>query len=92
QVLVFLNRRGYAPVLMCHDCGWQAGCQRCDARPTLHRDPPRLHCHHCGSEQRPPHQCPDCGSTDLRPVGAGTERLEDGLAPLFPGVPIHRVD
>ncbi|WP_241146724.1 primosomal protein N' [Amnimonas aquatica] len=92
QVLVFLNRRGYAPVLMCHDCGWQAGCQRCDARPTLHRDPPRLHCHHCGSEQRPPRQCPDCGSTDLRPVGAGTERLEDGLAPLFPGVAIHRVD
>lgn len=92
QVLVFLNRRGYAPVLLCHACGWQAGCARCDARPTLHRDPPRLHCHHCGGEQPPPRQCPDCGSSDLRPVGVGTERLEDALAAAHPGVPVHRID
>ncbi|MEL0028025.1 MAG: primosomal protein N', partial [Perlucidibaca sp.] len=92
QVLVFINRRGYAPVLLCHACGWQAGCQRCDARPTLHRDPPRLHCHHCGSERPPPRACPDCGSTDLRPVGVGTERLEEVLAELFPAVPVHRID
>lgn len=92
QVLVFINRRGYAPVLLCHDCGWQADCARCDARPTLHRDPVRLHCHHCGSERPPPRTCPSCASTDLRPVGVGTERLEDALLELFPKVPVYRVD
>lgn len=92
QVLVFLNRRGYAPVLLCHDCGWQADCKRCDAKPTLHRDPARLHCHHCGSERVPPTQCPSCGSTDLRPLGLGTERLEAALTQLFPNYPVHRVD
>ncbi len=92
QVLVFMNRRGYAPVLLCHDCGWQADCPRCDARPTLHRDPVRLHCHHCGSERPPPRVCPDCASTDLRPVGLGTERLEEALVEQFPSVPVHRVD
>ncbi|HEX4869238.1 MAG TPA: primosomal protein N' [Moraxellaceae bacterium] len=92
QVLVFLNRRGFAPVLMCHDCGWQALCRRCDARPTLHRDPVRLHCHHCGSESRPPVHCPSCGSADLRPVGLGTERAEDFLRRSFPKVPLFRVD
>ena len=92
QVLVFINRRGFAPVLMCHDCGWQATCRRCDARPTLHRDPTRLHCHHCGSESRPPVQCPSCGATDLRPVGLGTERVEDYLQRHFPKVPLYRVD
>lgn len=92
QVLVFINRRGFAPVLMCHDCGWQATCRRCDARPTLHRDPTRLHCHHCGSESRPPVQCPSCGSADLRPVGLGTERVEDYLQRQFPKVPLYRVD
>lgn len=92
QVLVFQNRRGYAPVLICHACGWQAGCTRCDARPTLHRDPVRLHCHHCGDERPPPRQCPDCGSTDLRPVGLGTERLEEALAARHPQVACHRID
>jgi len=92
QVLVFINRRGYAPVLLCHDCGWQADCARCDARPTLHRDPVRLHCHHCGSERPPPRACPDCASTDLRPLGVGTERLEEALAQLFPGTPVYRID
>lgn len=92
QVLVFINRRGYAPVLLCHDCGWQAHCRRCDARPTLHRAPTRLHCHHCGSESAPPLQCPNCGSADLRPVGLGTERVEDFLRKRFPKVPLFRID
>ncbi len=92
QVLVFLNRRGFAPVLLCHDCGWQAHCPRCDARPTLHRDPTRLHCHHCGVEGRPPRHCPDCGSADLRPVGLGTERAEEVLSARFPQAPLYRID
>ncbi len=92
QVLVFINRRGFAPVMLCHDCGWQAECSRCDARPTLHRDPVRLHCHHCGFEQAPPRHCPSCNSTDLRPVGVGTERLEQALIAAHPGIPVHRVD
>ncbi|MDQ8038081.1 MAG: primosomal protein N' [Pedobacter sp.] len=92
QVLVFINRRGFAPVLLCHDCGWQARCRRCDARPTLHRSPMRLHCHHCGHESAPPAQCPDCGSADLRPVGMGTERVDDVLRQRFPKTPLFRVD
>lgn len=97
QVLVFINRRGFAPVLLCHDCGWQAHCKRCDARPTLHRPSMpgqgmRLHCHHCGSESAPPVQCPSCGSTDLRPVGIGTERADDLLRQRFPKIPLFRVD
>lgn len=92
QVLVFINRRGYAPVLLCHDCGWQAHCRRCDARPTLHRAPTRLHCHHCGNESAPPVQCPTCGSTDLRAVGLGTERVDDVLRQRFPKTPLFRVD
>lgn len=92
QVLVFVNRRGYAPVLLCHDCGWQADCPRCDARPTLHQSPLRLHCHHCGHERQPPRSCPDCGSTDLRPAGHGTERLEESLGQRFPEAPMYRVD
>ncbi len=92
QVLVFINRRGFAPVLLCHDCGWQARCRRCDARPTLHRAPNRLHCHHCGAESAPPVQCPDCGSTDMRPIGVGTERADELLRRQFPKIPLFRVD
>lgn len=92
QVLVFLNRRGYAPVLLCHDCGWQADCPRCDAKPTLHQSPTRLHCHHCGHERRPPVSCPDCGSTDLRPMGVGTERLDETLTERYPQLPVLRID
>ncbi|MDP2227385.1 MAG: primosomal protein N' [Moraxellaceae bacterium] len=96
QVLVFINRRGFAPVLLCHECGWQAHCQRCDARPTLHRQADagrwRLHCHHCGTESPPPRHCPSCGATDLRPVGLGTERVEELLRAEFPKVPLFRVD
>ncbi|MEO6698977.1 MAG: primosomal protein N' [Paraperlucidibaca sp.] len=92
QVLVFLNRRGFAPVMLCHACGWQAGCDRCDAKPTLHRSPMRLQCHHCGSERPPPMHCPDCGSSDLRPAGVGTERLADALSQHFANTPVYRVD
>ncbi|HEX6591030.1 MAG TPA: primosomal protein N' [Moraxellaceae bacterium] len=94
QVLVFINRRGFAPMLLCHDCGWQAHCRRCDARPTLHRHAQgmHLHCHHCGSESAPPRHCPDCGSADLRPVGLGTERVDEVLRQRFPKTPLFRVD
>ena len=92
QVLVFVNRRGFAPVVLCHNCGWQAHCKRCDARPTLHRDPLRLHCHHCGQETPPPAKCPDCGSSELRPVGVGTERMEAALHAHFPKTPLYRID
>ncbi len=92
QVLVFLNRRGFAPTLLCHDCGWISQCQRCDARMTLHQRSGELRCHHCGHVERPPRQCPDCGKVDLRPVGAGTERAEERLNILFPDVPVLRID
>ncbi|ODC04218.1 primosomal protein N' [Terasakiispira papahanaumokuakeensis] len=92
QVLVVLNRRGFAPVLMCHACGWVAGCQHCDARMTWHREPPRLHCHHCGHRQPLPDVCPQCGEAELLPLGAGTERGEEILAARFPDVPIIRID
>ncbi|MDF2181649.1 primosomal protein N' [Neptuniibacter sp. CAU 1671] len=92
QVLVFLNRRGYAPSLMCHDCGWIADCSRCDAHLTLHRQPPRLHCHHCDTQQPVPHHCPQCQSTEIMPMGAGTERTEQTLQSLFPNTPVLRVD
>jgi len=92
QVLVFLNRRGFAPTLLCHDCGWLSGCPRCDARMTVHQRSAMLRCHHCGYEERLPHQCPQCDHVDLRPVGAGTERAEDRLKVLFPDFPVLRVD
>ncbi|MBB1518173.1 primosomal protein N' [Aquipseudomonas guryensis] len=92
QVLVFLNRRGFAPTLLCHDCGWISQCQRCDARMTLHQRSGELRCHHCGHAERPPRQCPDCGKVDLRPVGAGTERAEERLNILFPDIPVLRID
>ena len=92
QVLVFLNRRGYAPVLMCHDCGWHAQCRRCDARMTYHRSPPHLHCHHCDRQAAIPRHCPDCNSTDLRSIGQGTERLEGTLENLFPKATVIRID
>ncbi|MCU9947175.1 primosomal protein N' [Pseudomonas sp. PDM13] len=92
QVLVFLNRRGFAPTLLCHDCGWISQCPRCDARMTLHQRSGELRCHHCGHTQRQPRACPDCAKVDLRPVGAGTERAEERLNILFPGVPVLRID
>lgn len=92
QALLFLNRRGYAPVLMCHDCGWAAQCRRCDARMTYHRSPPHLHCHHCDYQNAIPRSCPDCQSTDIRSVGQGTERLEDALEQQFPKSTVIRID
>ncbi|GAB2946767.1 primosomal protein N' [Hafnia psychrotolerans] len=92
QVMLFLNRRGYAPALLCHECGWIAECQRCDHYYTLHQNQRQLRCHHCDSQRAVPHQCPDCGSTQLVSVGVGTEQLEHELAPLFPDTPITRID
>ena len=91
QVLLYLNRRGYAPTLFCPSCGWAAPCPRCDARLTVHQREQRLHCHHCGSEQRIPALCPSCGEP-AKPVGQGTERIEEALAGLFPDVPLERID
>ncbi|PRB83010.1 primosomal protein N' [Pseudomonas sp. MYb185] len=92
QVLVFINRRGFAPTLMCHDCGWMAECRRCDARMTLHQSPAQLHCHHCGSQRSVDRSCPKCQSQDLRPLGAGTERTEEHLLSCFPDFPVLRID
>lgn len=92
QVLVFKNRRGYAPVLLCHDCGWSAECSRCDAPMTVHAGGRRLQCHHCGARRPVPLACPACGSLALQPQGVGTERLEQALAEAFPEVPVLRVD
>ncbi len=92
QVLLFLNRRGYAPVVICHHCGWLSACPRCDARMTLHLATRLLWCHHCGHQRRLYRECPECGSHDLRPLGEGTERLEEVLAARFPDYPIARID
>ena len=92
QVLVFLNRRGYAPTLLCHQCGWTAQCQNCDSKLTVHRARGRLICHHCGYQQRQIDQCPSCDSTELIAAGEGTERSEDFLKQRFPEYPIVRVD
>ncbi|WAT08144.1 primosomal protein N' [Rouxiella badensis] len=92
QVMLFLNRRGYAPALLCHECGWIAECQRCDHYYTFHQNQRQLRCHHCDSQRPVPHQCPQCGSTQLVSVGVGTEQLENELAPLFPDTPITRID
>ena len=91
QSLIFLNRRGYAPVLLCQSCGWSADCPRCSCRLVLHAAR-RLHCHHCGHARSLPEHCPTCGNADLRPVGQGTQRLELSLRRLFPGARIARAD
>lgn len=92
QALLFLNRRGYAPLLTCHACGWLTDCPRCDARMTHHRQSRLLWCHHCGHQRREPDHCPSCGSPDLRPIGQGTERVEESLQRLFPDTPLARID
>ncbi|MCP4995063.1 MAG: primosomal protein N', partial [Gammaproteobacteria bacterium] len=92
QVLLFLNRRGFAPTLICHTCGWLGQCQRCDAHLTLHRRPYRLVCHHCGAEQPVPESCPDCTDIDLQALGLGTERIEQVLKQEFPDLGIARID
>lgn len=92
QVLVFINRRGFAPVLICHDCGWIADCKNCTAKLTVHQHPPHLHCHHCDYQRPLPHACPDCFSKDLEYLGQGTERSEAVLQAAFPEFPVIRVD
>jgi len=97
QVLVFKNRRGYAPVLLCHDCGWSAHCLRCGtgeapSAMTVHAGGRRLQCHHCGHRRTAPLACPDCASLALQPQGAGTERMEEVLKARFTEVPVIRID
>jgi len=92
QALVFINRRGFAPSLSCNECGWIAECRRCDARMTLHFNPAHLHCHHCDSQRPIPSRCDKCGSDDIKPQGAGTERTEQTLQQLFPDTPVLRID
>lgn len=93
QVLIFLNRRGYAPVLICESCAWQAKCPHCDANFTLHTQPyQHLHCHHCGTIHRVPDHCPQCQHTELKPIGMGTAKVEESLNELFPEFDVIRVD
>ena len=92
QSIVFVNRRGFAPVVSCSACGWQAMCQRCDARLTLHRRSQKLICHHCGSQSRSPEACPECTSSDLFFSGDGTQRVQEALAQIFPEARVDRLD
>lgn len=92
QSLVFINRRGYAPVLLCSQCGWIAGCSRCSAKLTLHGPKHRLRCHYCGFDASVPSHCPSCGNADLRGVGHGTQRVESWLTEQLPAARILRVD
>jgi primosomal protein N' (replication factor Y) len=86
QSLIFLNRRGYAPVLACHDCGWKSECPHCSAYRVFHKIDRTLRCHHCGFTERVPRACPNCGNIDIAPVGKGTERLEEHITELLAGV------
>ncbi|MEO7115814.1 MAG: primosomal protein N' [Caldimonas sp.] len=92
QSLVFLNRRGYAPVLQCGECGWMSGCPHCSAWRVFHKHDRTLRCHHCAFTEPVPRACPDCGNPDIAPVGRGTERLEEQLAALLPHARIARID
>ena len=92
QVLLFLNRRGYAPVILCHSCGWYAECSRCSAKMTFHKDKNRLVCHHCDAHQTLPARCPDCDNAELIEVGHGTQRLNRTLSEHFPDARILRID
>jgi primosomal protein N' (replication factor Y) len=92
QSLIFINRRGYAPVLMCTACGWLSECKHCAGKLVLHLKDRSLRCHHCGAQQRVPHACPTCGDADLKPVGMGTQRIEEALQTRFPEARILRVD
>ena len=92
QVLVFLNRRGYAPAINCQECHWLCDCVRCDKPYTFHQKQQLLICHHCGSQKRVPKQCPNCGSVRIAPVGQGTEQLEQRISEIFPEVSVVRID
>jgi len=92
QVLLFLNRRGFAPVQICHSCAWVARCHHCDTSLVIHFDERRLRCHHCGYQQHLSNQCPSCKTGELKPLGLGTERVEKSLHSLFPSQRIVRLD
>lgn len=92
QVLLFLNRRGYAPVMLCHDCGESIDCPRCDAHVTYHAARHELHCHHCGKQARAPVRCPQCGSKNLVPIGLGTQKIETAVRNAFPDSSVIRID
>ena len=92
QVMLFLNRRGFSPAVICHDCGWLAECKRCDAYYTFHQQSGELRCHHCGTQRPVMHHCGQCGSTQLNAVGVGTEQLEQQLEALFPTYKTVRID
>jgi len=92
QSLLFINRRGYAPVMMCTECGWLSDCKNCAGKMVLHLKDGRLRCHHCGYQLRVPTVCPDCGHVELLPVGSGTQRIESALKTRFPDARILRVD
>jgi len=92
QVMLFINRRGYAPVFYCTDCDWKAECERCDSALIYHRHINRLKCHHCGIEKMPEPTCPSCHQPTLRVLGYGTERLEENLESYFPDTTIIRID
>ena len=92
QSLVFLNRRGYAPVLHCLDCGWKSDCPNCSAWRVFHKFDRTLRCHHCGLSERVPRACPSCGNLDIQPIGRGTERLAEQLAQELPTARIARID
>ena len=92
QVLAFLSRRGYSPVIMCSHCSWVALCSACDARLTVHKSPRSLVCHHCGQSRPLPTLCPDCSHQAMQFPGVGTERAEEAFADYFPDVPIVRID
>jgi primosomal protein N' (replication factor Y) len=92
QSLVFINRRGYAPVMLCRACGWLSRCSRCSANLVYHDSARQLRCHHCGLQKVLPTACPTCGNLDLRPVGHGTQRVENALRAGFPGARVLRID
>jgi primosomal protein N' (replication factor Y) (superfamily II helicase) len=92
QSLIFINRRGFSPVIFCRACTWHSTCERCSANLVLHRRERELRCHHCGHRERAPEKCPSCGSADLAPVGHGTQRVEETLQAIFPEARIARID
>jgi primosomal protein N' (replication factor Y) (superfamily II helicase) len=92
QTLLFLNRRGFAPVLHCPACSWKSGCPHCSAWRVFHKGERILRCHHCGTQEPVPRACPDCGNLDIEPMGRGTERLEEQVAELLPGARVLRID
>lgn len=92
QILLFLNRRGFAPILLCHQCGWTAQCHRCDARLAFHNHLQQLICHHCGTQRKIYARCSECHSKELLLLGLGTERLEQILRQHFPDIPAIRID